>query len=419
MEEKVNMSCIKGFKEQLGVDLLKAEYVKRCLYDTAMSYVYQNIDIPVLEHASSYSENVVGKSPWPEWNEKGCFYFDIEDYEDDYSKSKKERVLMIPEGTVSVTRWLGDRINEGNISFPLKLFYSLKCYRNEIISTLSKTKWREFEQFGMEILGTSNVQSDVEIIYMVIQLLDSISIDKKAIRVRLNDISIFTKIIEESNISLSDQIKLKELLDYLAEAKAGKHPETLNETKEELYQIIKSYDLSKDVYKLWKFVIESGFDQLEEAKQYFDSSYYQYFAQLQNIKSGFAKIGVNILIDLCVIRSHEYYTGISFEIDVLQDGNLFFEIAGGGRYNRLVHHFVSKDKGIDSVPCTGFAFGVERLIYMLEVLGGYKGEKIVTSKFSFETIESKLVYPKDNSIDAYFESIKNNKAIYVGDPILE
>ena len=59
----------------------------------------------MVERASSYSEEVVGKSPWPEWNNKGCFFFEIDDYFETYNEEpKKERVLLIPEGTISVTR---------------------------------------------------------------------------------------------------------------------------------------------------------------------------------------------------------------------------------------------------------------------------------------------------------------------------
>lgn len=409
------MPCLKGFKEKFGVDLLKEEYVKRCLYDVAINYGYQDIVIPVIEHASSFSEEVVGKSPWPEWNEKGCFFFEIDEFEDNYEYSKKERVLLIPEGTVSVTRWLGDQINEDSIDFPIKLFYSLKCYRNEILNTLSKTKWREFEQFGMEILGTSNIQADVEIIYMIVQLLSSLGIDKKAIRIRLSDITIFNKMIKESAISLTDQIRLKELLDFLAEAKAGKHSETLFETKEKIFKIIRNYKMSNRLYEMWNALVESGFNQIYKIKKYFDSTYHSYFEQLEEIRNEFAKTGVDVFIDLCVIRSHEYYTGISFEVDVLADGKLFFEIAGGGRYNRLVQHFINEDKGVGSVPCTGFAFGVERLVNMLDDLGIYEEKKTIISKFAFGTFESSLIYPEDNSVSAYFKSVKSGKMIYIGD----
>ncbi|MCP2257472.1 Histidyl-tRNA synthetase [Streptoalloteichus tenebrarius] len=72
-------------------------------------------------------------------------------------------------------------------------------------------------------------------------------------------------------------------------------------------------------------------------------------------------------IDLCVVRSHEYYSGVAFEVDVVADGMAFVEVGGGGRYDRLVGHFVPAG-GRRSVPATGFAFGVERLVHLLESL---------------------------------------------------
>ncbi len=69
-----------------------------------------------------------------------------------------------------------------------------------------------------------------------------------------------------------------------------------------------------------------------------------------------------------MVRSHEYYTGIAFEIDVLGETDVFVEVGGGGRYDRLVAHFVPEGT-VPTVPATGFAFGVERLVHLLDCLG--------------------------------------------------
>lgn len=385
-----NMPCLEGFKEKHGLDLLHEEFVKRKLFDTAVKHGYSYIVIPVIEKATSFSEEVVGRSPWPEWNEKGCFFFDLQNYRGTYDQGEKERVLLIPEGTISVTRWLGDQINSGNVDYPLKLFYSVKCYRNELLDSLSETKFREFEQFGTEILGSSNVQSDTEIIYMIYKFLEDLGVKKECIRIRLNDVAIFTTLIQECGISFEDQTILKELLDYLAEAKAGKHAETADVTRSEIRTVIGKYTLDDIMKKRWDMIIEGGYDQIDDFYRCFDEKYHHYYRQLIDIKSSFAKLGVKIKTDLCVIRSHEYYTGISFEVDVITKGQLYFEIAGGGRYNRLVQHFVL-NKNVESIPCTGFAFGLERLITMLRDMGTFIGNKEITSTFHFSEDRSQLI----------------------------
>ena len=105
------MPKVKGFDEQYGVQLKYKNYVDNVLTNVAYKFGYKQIQIPLLEYATSFDENVVGKSPWPEWNSKGIFSFKISNYLDSYDDiPSEEEVLLIPEGTISVTRWLGDKL---------------------------------------------------------------------------------------------------------------------------------------------------------------------------------------------------------------------------------------------------------------------------------------------------------------------
>ena len=70
--------------------------------------------------------------------------------------------------------------------------------------------------------------------------------------------------------------------------------------------------------------------------------------------------GILCEVDYCVVRSHEYYTGVTFEIDLVGEKTRYVEVGGGGRYDRLLGNFTPPD-GPKSIPCVGFAFGIERL----------------------------------------------------------
>jgi histidyl-tRNA synthetase len=61
-------------------------------------------------------------------------------------------------------------------------------------------------------------------------------------------------------------------------------------------------------------------------------------------------------------RGLDYYTGPVFEVAV--PGWEGGSIAGGGRYDDLVARFLDR-----RIPCTGLAFGLERLIGALDYLG--------------------------------------------------
>lgn len=90
--------------------------------------------------------------------------------------------------------------------------------------------------------------------------------------------------------------------------------------------------------------------------------------RLTRLQASLENLAVAVKIDLCVVRSHEYYSGIAFEVDINQGGQSVVEVAGGGRYDKLVGHFIQAEDGPSIVPSTGFAFGVERLITFLDQL---------------------------------------------------
>lgn len=395
------MSIVKGFCEEFGVSLEKKNYVNNCLTLLAYRFGYQEIQIPMLEFATSFDETVVGKSPWPEWNSKGIFSFQIANYHDSYDeKPEMQNVLLIPEGTTSVTRWLGDKINANDYSYPIKMFYNLTCYRNEIINQLSNTKKREFHQFGCEVLGTDCIQSDCEIISILFESLEFFKVKSSSIRIRINDISIYKKLCSESKISLDDSILLKENVDYLAECKAGKHPEESEETYNTIIENLKKYKLSDNVLKKWKLILDENSGKItDEMYRVFGADYYEVFDSLKTLQENFLKYNKNIFIDLCVIRSHEYYTGLSFEVDVICGDKQYIEIAGGGRFDRLVSSFV-KEEGI-IVPCTGFAFGTERLIAMLDDLNLLSNKRVLKMYYNFDNQDC-YNFPKDDSVEEYF-----------------
>ena len=78
-----------------------------------------------------------------------------------------------------------------------------------------------------------------------------------------------------------------------------------------------------------------------------------------------------VKFDPTIVRGLEYYTGAVFEAELLLDtvddkGRpvRFGSIGGGGRYDDLVARFTGQ-----SVPATGFSFGVSRLASALRAAG--------------------------------------------------
>ena len=416
---------IYGMSERYGVSLEKSDYVTRIMMDTVKLLGYNQLEVPVLEWAESFSEEVIGKSPWPEWNNKGMFYLNIDNYHDSYDAegASVTQALLIPEGTISVTRWLGKYIDETkDMDFPIKIFYELACFRNELLNTLSDTKKRQFNQFGIEILGSSNILADVENAYIVTRILQNLGIKKEFIRIRTNNIQIFNQLILESCISDVDTIIIKESLDTLAECKAGKKAERLLGEKKRLESILESYNLNEDIREKWFTIInhKSGTISQDIYKK-FDKSYHAIFDELNQVQKEFKKYDLNFVIDLSVIRSHEYYTGFSFEVDVISSEKKYIEIAGGGRYDKLVENFVHS-ADYSKIPSTGFAFGLERVIDMLDELELYPLKTNIESNFYFSDNRKEIFIEKDyvktylNIVDDLEKNtVKEPVNIFIGD----
>ena len=389
---------MQGFDEFVGVKLEKADFVSRVLTDLVRHTGYQQIAIPVVERASSFSEEVVGESPWPGFSEEGCFHFEIKDYGKSYDDVvATHRVLLVPEGTTSITRWLGNALDHRGVELPLRVFYYLKCFRNELISSLSDVKRREFAQFGTEIMGDDSIMSEVETIRIIILALESFGITRDIVHVRFNDISIFNMLVEESGLE-DRRVPIKEQLDSLAGVKAGKRPERYD-------QIIATLDhelahLSDELREKWDAIIFQRDYSVESAARVFGDAYEEYFRNLVSIREAFALCDIQIDLDLCVIRSHQYYTSMSFEVDVIGAHGKYAEIAGGGRYDRLVSSFICDESTTEIVPCVGFAFGMERFIELLDSEGAFDRPVTVTSRFDFTDDV------RDTSSDSIMETVR-------------
>ncbi len=100
--------------------------------------------------------------------------------------------------------------------------------------------------------------------------------------------------------------------------------------------------------------------------------------ELSRINHALDSLGVaesQAVFDSTIVRGLEYYTGCVFEADLLLDAFddqgrpiRFGSVGGGGRYDDLVARFTG-----ESVPATGFSFGVSRLVAALRAAGREPG----------------------------------------------
>ncbi|WNV86601.1 ATP phosphoribosyltransferase regulatory subunit [Umezawaea sp. Da 62-37] len=363
-----------------GLDLRKRQFVTASLAKVVRLHGYEQVEVPLVERATSFSEDIVGRSPWPEWDVRGCFYMLVPDYSASYNSEPTDtEALLVPEGTISVTRWLGRQLAENpDMTFPVKLFYDMPCFRNEVVSDLTGLKRRQFTQFGLEVLGAEPGNSDIEAIYLIARCLEELGVPKNSTRVRVGDVGVFNRLIKLSQLDADAAIQVKEALDALAECKAGKLPERAPGLVDQLTHVLDTGGVEPTLRAVWLKLAGTS-DSINAVKVLQDSVIQEHLDRLLPLSEVLRDLGIWVEIDLSVVRSHEYYTGIAFEIDVIAADTVFVEVGGGGRYDKLVKHFVPGGP-FDSIPATGFAFGVERLVELLDHLDLlHKAEELYTS----------------------------------------
>lgn len=93
--------------------------------------------------------------------------------------SGEKKFVLRPEITASVARIALE--NKWAHELPKKVWYHGALFRHE---RPQKGRYRQFYQLGIEHMGGRTVQSDLEVIYSGIQILESISQKKLALEVR-------------------------------------------------------------------------------------------------------------------------------------------------------------------------------------------------------------------------------------------
>ncbi len=247
-----------------------------------------------------------------------------------YSFNEGEFTLK-PEMTAPVVRaYLENSLfNESPVR---KLFYICNMFRSE---RPQAGRFREFSQFGAELIGSNDCFADIEMIILADAILKSFGI--KGITVKLNTIGTLNE--RESYIS--------ELKKYLKNFSGKLSKDSERRLEKNALRVLDSKDPG-DIEILEQAPVIQEFLK-QETLDHFD-----------RILSGLKSNGISFETDFKLVRGIDYYTSTVFEFvsDSLGAQNT---VIGGGRYDVLVEMLGGKP-----TPAIGFAAGIERMLMILE-----------------------------------------------------
>ncbi len=244
------------------------------------------------------------------------------------------QIALRPELTAPAMRFFVNDLT--NYPRPLKVFYFGQCFRYE---RPQSGRYREFFQFGAELIGAPNPESDAEVIGLAAAMIARSGLGNFGIRV--GHIGILRSKLSEAGVKPDSAPAILQKLDK----------KVYEEAVPLMQQAGMSDSAIEDVISLTKTI--GGVEVLEGLEGGPRDHLMEVFRVLQSYGLDEVKV------DLGVVRGLDYYTGVVFEVDAPMLG-AEKQVCGGGSYS-LTELF-----GGEKTFSTGFAIGFDRILLALE-----------------------------------------------------
>ena len=306
------------------VDILPNEqiywrYIENVVRQFASQYSYDQISTPTFESSELFSRSV---GQFTDIVKKETYSFD---------DRGGHSLTLRPEGTASVCR---SYLQHGmyNQPQPVRLFYIMPMYRYE---RPQLGRYRQFLQFGIELLGDDTATVDFEVIEFATKIIAFFGL--KQFKLNINSLG-----DKESR-----NLYREAILNYFSAYSNNLSEDDSRRLEENPLRILDSKD--KYVKSLFAkapnsldYLSKASKDRWEKLLTYLRDSNIEYYVNTQ------------------LVRGLDYYTHTVFEFMPI-DGGSQSTILAGGRYDGLV-----QELGGPSVPGIGFAMGIERIVEELK-----------------------------------------------------
>lgn len=321
---KIKFKSPKGMHDILPKDQKYFQKIFDVCKDMAEFYDFSRIETPILEQAELFTKGV-GQAT--EVVEKQMYVL----------KSKGNDVLALrPEGTASVVRAF---VQNGMETWPkpVKLWYFGPFFRHE---KPQSGRFRQFWQFGFEVLGARNPVIDVRIIQIFLNILQKLKI--KDLLLQINSMG---------EAKCRSRYK-KVLVKYLKSYQKTLCPDCKRRLRQNPFRVL---DCKKQTCQK---IVSAG-------PQFMDYLCKVCRAHFKQVLEFLDSLEIPYRLNPYLVRGLDYYTKTVFEIFIakpseeLNSGHI--ALAGGGRYDDLIRVLGNKD-----VPGCGAAAGIERIVQIMK-----------------------------------------------------
>ena len=300
------------------------QYVESKVRELCRRYNYQEIRTPLFEHTELFQRGVGATTDIVE----------KEMYSVSNPRSSDELTLR-PEGTAGVVRSYVENKMYGSPNQPTKLYYLGPMFRHE---RPQAGRYRQFVQFGVEAIGSSDPAIDAEVIGLAIRFYQELGL--KGLSVELNSVGTWEDRARHREVLLAFLNGVRSQLCPDCQSRIDRNPLRVLDCKNETCK-----RLTKDAPSILEYLSEESAAHFEAVQGYLDA------------------LQIPYQVNPRLVRGLDYYTLTAFEIKMAEIGAVE-TLCGGGRYNGLV-----AELGGEDMPGIGFALSIERLLLALEKQG--------------------------------------------------
>ena len=313
---------VKGTHDIIGKEADLYSEVESVMKNVAKQFAYLEVRPPVLEHSELFIRGV-GESSDIVRKEMYTFL------------DKGDRSLTLrPEFTAGIMRMVVQNKLYATNDLPLKYYYLGPVFRYE---RPQLGRYRQFNQFGIELVGGTTAFYDVEVISLAYDILQMLRLSNVVIKINtLGD--------EESRNNYREALKnfFKDKIDNMCEDCHKRYE--LNPLRILDCKVPEDIEIVKNAPKMSDYLSEGSKKRFNE------------------VLSLLNKLNIPYEVDDSLVRGLDYYSETVFEFHYTsQNGNNYGAIGAGGHYSHLV-----KEVGGPDLPGVGFSFGVERIVSVLK-----------------------------------------------------
>ncbi len=293
----------KGFGDIMPVEAKKRRFMINAIAPVLEKYGFEPLETPIVE----FADTLLGK-----YGEDEKLIYKFED------KGGRELALRY-DLTVPLARFVAN--NLGLLKPTFSRYQIGQVFRGE---NPQKGRKREFTQFDLDSVGSSDVSEDVKVISATIEGSRAIGLTDAILQV--NDRELFDKIgFSKEGIRSIDKID-----------KIG---------RDQVITLLKEINLN-EAEKMFADLEKSG--KTERLTKIFEE-----------LKIKGFKENVDFVFNPFLARGLDYYTSTIFELKLDKTpGGL--SVGGGGRYDNLIGMFAGR-----TIPAVGFSFGIDRIIDLI------------------------------------------------------